>query len=62
MDSIVALYCTVKELYSTRCQSGPFTLNCVGSGFHCLRSIPLLVFPAFLSGIACGSTILKVKD
>jgi hypothetical protein len=28
----------VKELYSTRYQSGSFSLINVGSSFHCLRS------------------------
>jgi len=31
----------VEELYGTRYQSGSFSLINVGSGFHCLLSLPL---------------------
>jgi hypothetical protein len=34
----------VEELYGTRYQSGSFSLNNVGSGFHCLRSFSFLFF------------------
>ena len=40
----------VEELYSTRYQSGSFSLINVGSGFHCLRSFFFFLFSFLKEG------------